>query len=122
MINCLIVGAGGAIGALGRYLLGLLPVNTGSGFPLKTFLINVIGCLIIGAVAALAEKNAMSPGLVLFIKTGICGGFTTFSSFALETEGLMTGGSGTVALAYMISSLILGVAAVYIAEKMVLSF
>lgn len=122
MINCLIVGAGGAAGALGRYLIGLLPMNPENGFPLKTFLINVIGCLIIGAVAALAEKNAMSPGLVLFIKTGICGGFTTFSSFALESEGLINGGSFTVALAYMILSLVLGVAAVCVGEKLVLGF
>ena len=119
MIKCLIVGAGGAIGAIGRYLMGLLPMNPENGFPLKTFLINVIGCFIIGIIAALADKNAVNPNLVLLIKVGICGGFTTFSSFALETEGLIAKGSTGVALMYVILSLVCGVLAVFAAEKMI---
>ena len=119
MIKCLIVGAGGAIGAIGRYLIGLLPMNPENGFPLKTFLINVIGCIIIGIIAALADKNAVNPNLVLLIKVGICGGFTTFSSFALETEGLIAKGSTGVALMYVILSLVCGVLAVFAAERMV---
>jgi CrcB protein len=119
MIKCMIVGAGGAIGAIGRYLMGLLPMNPENGFPLKTFLINVIGCFIIGIIAALADKNAVNPNLVLLIKVGICGGFTTFSSFALETEGLIAKGSTGVALMYVILSLVCGVLAVFAAEKMI---
>lgn len=119
MIKCLIVGAGGTIGAIGRYLIGFLPMNPENGFPLKTFLINVIGCFIIGIIAALADKNAVNPNLVLLIKVGICGGFTTFSSFALETEGLIAKGSTGVALMYVILSLVCGVLAVFAAEKMV---
>ena len=119
MIKCLIVGAGGAIGAIGRYLIGFLPMNPENGFPVKTFLINVIGCFIIGIIAALADKNAVNPNLVLLIKVGICGGFTTFSSFALETEGLIAKGSTGVALMYVILSLVCGVLAVFAAEKMV---
>ena len=119
MIKCLIVGAGGAIGAIGRYLIGLLPMNPENGFPVKTFLINVIGCFIIGIIAALADKNAVNPNLVLLIKVGICGGFTTFSSFALETEGLIAKGSIGVALMYVILSLVCGVLAVFAAEKMI---
>ena len=119
MIKCLIVGAGGAIGAIGRYLMGLLPMNPENGFPVKTFLINVIGCFIIGIIAALADKNAVNPNLVLLIKVGICGGFTTFSSFALETEGLIAKGSTGVALMYVILSLVFGVLAVFAAEKMI---
>ena len=119
MIKCMIVGAGGAIGAIGRYLMGLLPMNPENGFPLKTFLINVIGCFIIGIIAALADKNAVNPNLVLLIKVGICGGFTTFSSFALETEGLIAKGSTGVTLMYVILSLVCGVLAVFAAEKMV---
>ena len=119
MIKCLIVGAGGAIGAIGRYLIGLLPMNPENGFPVKTFLINVIGCFIIGIIAALADKNAVNPNLVLLIKVGICGGFTTFSSFALETEGLIAKVSTGVALMYVILSLVCGVLAVFAAEKMI---
>lgn len=121
MIKCLIVAAGGAIGAVGRYLIGLLPMNPENGFPIKTFLINVIGCFIIGSIAALADKNAVNPNLVLLIKVGICGGFTTFSSFALETEGLIAKGSTVVALMYVILSLICGVLAVFAAERMVVN-
>ena len=119
VIKCLIVGAGGAIGAIGRYLIGLLPMNPENGFPVKTFLINVIGCFIIGIIAALADKNAVNPNLVLLIKVGICGGFTTFSSFALETEGLIAKGSTGAALMYVILSLACGVLTVFAAEKMI---
>ena len=121
MIKCLIVGAGGVIGAIGRYLIGLLPMNPENGFPVKTFLINVIGCFIIGIIAALADRNAVNPNLVLLIKVGICGGFTTFSSFALETEGLLTKGQTVVALMYVIASIVCGVLAVFAAEKMVVN-
>lgn len=121
MIKCLIVGAGGAIGAIGRYLIGLLPMNPENGFPVKTFLINVIGCFIIGIIAALADKNAVNPNLVLLIKVGICGGFTTFSSFALETEGLLAKGQTVVALMYVIASIVCGVLVVFAAEKMVVN-
>jgi CrcB protein len=119
MLQCLIVAAGGAAGAVLRYLIGLLPMNPGNGFPLKTFLINVIGAFVIGLVAAAAAKNSLSPRLVLFLKVGICGGFTTFSSFALETETLMAKGQNGVALLYIISSLVCGILAVFTAEYIV---
>lgn len=121
MIKCLIVGAGGAIGAIGRYLIGLLPVNPENGFPVKTFLINVIGCFVIGIIAALADRNAVTPNLVLLIKVGICGGFTTFSSFALETEELLAKGQAGVALMYVMASIVCGVLAVFAADKMVVN-
>lgn len=119
MIECLIVGAGGALGAILRHLIGLIPLNPDNGFPVKTFLINVVGCFVIGIVAALAARNALNPKLVLFLKVGICGGFTTFSSFALETEGLIEKGSTGIALLYVMLSLILGVLAVFAAQKMI---
>ena len=87
-------------------LITLLPVHQENGFPIKTFMINVIGSFIIGLVAALAARNAMSPKAVLFLKIGICGGFTTFSSFALETEGLLEKGSTGIAMLYVILSLV----------------
>ena len=83
MINCLFVGLGGFIGAVCRYLIGLLPVQSESGFPYKTFLINVAGAFLIGCIATYAGKHpSVNPQLVLFLKVGICGGFTTFSTFA----------------------------------------
>ena len=81
MIECIVVGAGGFIGAVCRYLIGLIPVNENLAFPVKTFAINILGSFVIGLIAGLALKNnALNPRVVLFLKVGICGGFTTFSS------------------------------------------
>ena len=112
MTDCLIVAAGGAIGAVCRFLIGKLPIDSSDGFPMKTFIVNVFGCFLIGLVAALALKQfSDSPRLVLFLKVGICGGFTTFSSFALETGGLIEKGSFITAASYVILSVTVGVAA-----------
>lgn len=119
MINCLIVGLGGAVGAVMRYLIGLLPFNPDNGFPIKTFIINVVGAFVIGIVAALAAKNAMNPKLVLFLKVGICGGFTTFSSFALETDQLLMKGQSLTAVLYVLLSIFAGVMVVFLADKII---
>lgn len=73
MFNCIIVGLGGFIGAVLRYLIGKLSVGMENGFPVKTLLINVAGAFVIGIVVALAAKNSLNPRLVLFLKVGICG-------------------------------------------------
>ena len=114
MINCLFVGMGGFIGSVCRYLLGLLPIETSQGFPVKTLITNVIGAFVIGIIAAAAAKNtALNPKLVLFLKAGICGGFTTFSTFAYETGTMMEKGQTGLALLYVILSAVLGVLAVF---------
>ena len=93
MLECIIVGIGGFIGSVCRYLIGLIPVSEKCAFPVKTFAINVAGAFLIGLIAALAAKEwAGSPRLILFLKVGICGGFTTFSTFSLETVSLLQGG------------------------------
>ena len=120
MIECIVVGAGGFIGAVCRYLIGLIPLNEGGTFPIKTFLINIAGSFIIGVIAALALKNsALSPRAVLFLKVGICGGFTTFSSFALETGDLIKGGNIHTALLYAVFSSVVGVLAVFAGQAAV---
>ncbi len=117
MLECLVVGAGGFIGSVCRYLIGLIPLKEGTIFPIKTMIINIAGAFIIGFIAALALKNnAVNPRLILFIKAGICGGFTTFSSFALETGDLIKSGHMGIALVYGLLSLILGVLAVFAGE------
>lgn len=70
----------------------------------------------IGIVAALAAKNSLNPRLVLFLRVGICGGFTTFSSFALETDQLLAKGQVVTAVMYVTLSVVLGVMAVYLAQ------
>ena len=117
MIDCIIVGLGGFIGTVCRYLIGLIPVNEGTVFPVKTFLINIAGSFIIGIVAALALKNSsLNPRLVSFLRIGICGGFTTFS---LETADLMKNGNSGAAMAYVLLSVVLGIAAVFAAQAVV---
>lgn len=114
MVECMVVGAGGFLGAVCRYLIGLLPLKEGCAFPAKTFLINIVGSFIIGLVVALAMKTDwLNPRMVLFLKVGICGGFTTFSSFALETSDLMRDGKVSIAVLYAVLSVVCGVAAVF---------
>lgn len=117
MLDCIIVGAGGAAGAVLRYLIGLIPLNRGGVFPVNTFLINLIGSFVIGVIAALALGNdRLDPKLVLFLKTEICGGFTTFSSFALETGDLIGSGNTVTAVIYAVLSMVSGVLAVFAGE------
>ena len=95
----LFVGLGGAIGAMLRYVLGLVPMKT--EFPVMTLIINLIGALLIGLISGLAMKNKTSDQLNLFLKTGLCGGFTTFSTFSLETFSLIENGKYFLAGIYM---------------------
>ena len=116
MLNCIAVGLGGFLGSVCRYLAGQIPLGRDWGFPVRTLAINLIGSFLIGAVTALAAPD---PRLVLFLKAGVCGGFTTFSSFALETGDLLQSGRTAAALLYAAASLILGVAAVFAGEAAV---
>ena len=108
LLNGIVVAMGGAIGAVLRYLIGLLPLNPQNGFPLKTFCINVIGAFVIGLVAALSARASLNPRFTLFLKV-----------FALETETLLGKGNQTIALLYVLSSLVCGVLAVAAAESLV---
>lgn len=120
MIECIVVGIGGFIGAVCRYLIGLIPIKEGCIFPLKTFVINILGSFIIGIIAALAVKNnSPHPRVVLFLKVGICGGFTTFSSFALETNDLIQNGNTGIALLYAILSMTAGVIAAFAGQAVI---
>ncbi len=120
MKACLIVGAGGAIGSMLRYLMSLISLDETVIFPVKTLAVNVLGAFLIGIIAALALKNAdFDPKLTLFLKTGLCGGFTTFSTFALESYDLVSGGHWAMTLGYVALSVILCIAAVFAAEAIV---
>ena len=120
MIECIIVGAGGFVGAVCRYLIGMIPLKEGCAFPIKTLMINIVGSFMIGIVAALAsETDFLNPRIVLFLKVGICGGFTTFSSFTLESADLIKSGKMQLAVIYTILSIILGVLAVFAGQGIV---
>lgn len=109
----LLVAAGGACGAVLRYLFSLLPIP--GAFPFVTMGINFLGSLVIGAVSEIAlDESALSPQTVLFLKTGFCGGFTTFSTFSLETFDLIEQGRVWMAGAYAVTSVAVCIFGVYI--------
>ncbi len=113
-MNILAVGLGGFIGAVLRYLIGLIRVKETMVFPIKTFCINILGCLLIGLITVLASRNPeISPRWILFLKVGICGGFTTFSTFALETSNLIKGGHMGMAFLYAVFSAVIGIAVIF---------
>lgn len=117
MLNCLFVGIGGFIGAVLRYLIGLVSIKNPAGFPVNTFLINAFGALAIGIIAALAAKNDnLDARLVLLLKVGICGGFTTFS---LETAQLLKSGSTAIAILYAVCSVVVCVAAAFLPQAVI---
>jgi protein CrcB len=106
----LLVGAGGFAGSALRYLISrlMLPWAVSSGFPFSTLTVNVAGSLLIGALMGLG----LSGGWALLCIVGFCGGFTTFSTFSLETVTLLRAGSYLPAALYMWSSMVLSIAAV----------
>jgi len=119
-MDCIFVGVGGALGAVSRFLLGSFPVRPESGFPVVTFGINILGAFLIGIIAALSEKiPGFDPRLLLFLKVGVCGGFTTFSTFSHETAQLLQDGKTAVAVSYMVLSCLMCVAAVLTAQRLV---
>ena len=113
MKELVIVGIGSFLGGGLRYAVSRLAVAIAPApFPLGTFLVNTIGCLVIGFVSALPLGNGLSPQTKLFLTTGVCGGFTTFSTFMNENYALAKDGNGLVLALYVIGSLALGMAAV----------
>lgn len=118
MLECAIVGAGGFLGAVLRYLVGLVPVGQQGGFPAKTLAINLLGCLVIGLVVGAAARGGLPARWELFLKVGVCGGFTTFSSFALETDGLLARGAVGEALLYVGLSVVVGVLAAFAGQRL----
>lgn len=102
----IIAAAGGAIGAGGRYLVGVGAMRLlGGGFPWATLIVNVSGCFLMGVlIETAALKWSMSQEMRVFLTTGILGGFTTFSAFSLDFAVLMERKAHAVALAYLGSS------------------
>jgi CrcB protein len=113
----LLVALGGAVGSVARYKLSgfVLHHTIDWRFPAGTFAVNVIGCLVAGVLAGLAEKHDMlSPDVRLLLFTGLLGGFTTFSAFGLETMHLLKRGDVGIAAANVVLSVLAGLAALWI--------
>ena len=111
----LAVAAGGAIGAIARWAVGLaLPTPTGA-FPLATFLVNVLGCFLIGVViVAVTELTQAHPLVRPFLATGILGGFTTFSTYSVDAQHLVAAGRIGTASAYLGATLVTAVLAAWL--------
>lgn len=111
----LLVAIGGAIGAALRHLVGILTLKAfGPGFPWGTFTVNVVGSFVMGVIVELiARKFNASLEWRLFLMTGLLGGFTTFSSFSLDTAFLWERGETTFAFVYVMASVVIGIAALF---------
>ncbi len=114
MIHILLVAAGGALGSVLRYLVGLWTLRSfGPSFPWGTLTVNITGSFLIGVFAeAIARKFGASPEMRVFLITGILGGYTTFSAFSLDAIMLVERGQAVTAAIYVGSSVALSAIAV----------
>jgi len=106
---------GGGLGSILRYLLAKFLNSHETGVPYGTLLVNILGSLLLGIVLGWALKNnTLSSATVLFLATGFCGGFTTFSTFAYENHLFLKNGDIFSFAVYSIGSMVLGFAVVFL--------
>lgn len=111
-MTILAIALGGAAGSVLRYLLGgAVQRAAAAGFPYGTLVVNIAGCVAIGALVQVFLNADPSPAMRGLLIVGFCGGFTTFSAFSIETVGLLNGGEHARALLYVCSSVALCLAA-----------
>ncbi len=114
LIRIALVGLGGALGAVARYLLGLwIATRVSPDFPWSTFLINISGSFLIGIVLGLASAGQISSETRLFLAVGVLGGYTTFSTFSYESLELLMDGSIRSFFLNTLGQLSCGLIAVY---------
>ncbi|HJE24679.1 MAG TPA: fluoride efflux transporter CrcB [Methylorubrum populi] len=109
MLNTLLVFLGAGLGGVLRHGVNFAAVRLGSSFPWGTLGINIAGSVLMGFVTGWMALRGGSPQARLFVATGILGGFTTFSTFSLETVTLIERGDVVAALAYVLASLLAGI-------------
>ena len=109
MTNLLWVAAGGAIGAVLRYIVSVKLTPEGAmEFPYATLTVNLIGCLVIGVMWSLTSQKTVSDGLLLFLMVGLIGSFTTFSTYGLDGIQLIQSGKLIAGVGYVLLSNIAG--------------
>jgi len=117
ILNFLIVGTGGFLGSIGRYLLSgaVYKIFNESSFPHGTVVVNILGCFLIGFISGLVElRQLLSPEARLFVLIGFLGGFTTFSTFGYETISLLKNGEFFFASINILIQVIAGLTAVWL--------
>lgn len=114
--QALFVGLGGAAGSILRYVTHVVTTRYyAASFPLATFMVNVAGCFLVGLIFGMtAHETTETQNLKFLLITGFCGGFTTFSAFALENVKLMHSGDTTLAVLYTFGSIAAGLLAAWI--------
>jgi crcB protein len=112
--NLLFVALGGGLGSVLRYLTSFwMGKSYSSAFPLGTFIINVLGCFVIGFLIGLSSKTLLNEELRLLLVVGFCGGYTTFSTFSAENMKLLETGNYLTLTLYIVASVLLGLIAVW---------
>lgn len=126
MLKFLVIAFGGAVGTLARYVISGLNYKFSAGnFPISTLVVNVSGSFIIGFLWGITEFLTISSHVKMFVFVGVLGGYTTFSTFSLETFHLMRDGEYKVAIMNMILSFALSLASVflgYFVSRIITSF
>ena len=116
-VNLLLIAIGGALGSVARYLLSSLVLRvTGSLLPLGTFAVNLVGCVVFGAIAgAAAQRFILTPPARAFLLIGVLGGFTTFSSYAYESVLLLRDGQFAAAAFNIVGQVVAGLGGMWAA-------
>jgi fluoride exporter len=117
----LLVGSGGAAGSIVRFLINRAMAAQGAiAFPISTFVINLTGCFLIGVFSGIfLGDDAGNIQWKLLLVTGFCGGYTTFSAYSAENLRLLQSGQISTAVAYILLSTVIGIAAVWLGIKLI---
>ncbi len=120
LLQLLLVGCGGFVGAAARHAVGLwLLAPLAHRFPGPTLAANVSGCLLVGVLTALVDRQSLGGDARLLLIVGVLGGYTTFSAFGLETLLMVRRGDTSLAAAYVVGSVLLGLFAVWLGFRAV---
>lgn len=116
-MSFIFVAFGGALGAMARYAISLIPIKM--DFPVLTFITNVIGAVLIGFIVGIfSGREGISDNWMLFWKTGVCGGFTTFSTFSLEAWNLLENKQYAVGGLYVVLSCVCCIVGIICGRKL----